>query len=199
MIFKGAAAIGLVELRTESFVLQHDVENVAQHFKSDDLGFRDDGSGSRIKIHTSHFAEEVAGAELGDGIPVSEINGGVDGNGSVERFFRALVFFARDERASQPLEKSFCTALRLDVRDGSGDGGGIAHRRIEIESDAGGIAFAHAAEDEIAFDLVAATDAAVAENASVVVHGDGQGRIVFAVSNGTFRKTRLGSAGSSCK
>src|SRR5260370_8473676 len=113
MIFKGAATIGLVELRTESFVLQHDVENVAQHFKSDDLGFRDDGSGSRIKIHTSHFAEEVAGAELADGIPVSEINGGVDGNGSVERFFRALVFFTRDTRASQPLENAFSTSLRL--------------------------------------------------------------------------------------
>src|SRR6266478_456887 len=155
MIFKGAAAIGLVELRTESFVLQHDVENVAQHFKSDDLGFRDDGSGSRIKIHASHFAE----LGPGDGIPVSEVNGGVDGNGSVERFFRALVFFARDERASQPLKKSFCTALRLDVRDGSGDGDfGLAFENVEGR----GTEFAFAA-DYFAFAEAALDDGAAIE------------------------------------
>jgi len=45
----------------------------------------------------------------------------------------------------------------------TGDAGGIAHRRIEIERDAGGITFAHAAQDKIALDFVAAADAAIAE------------------------------------
>jgi len=34
VIFEGAAAIGLVELRAEGFVLQHDVKNIAQHFEA---------------------------------------------------------------------------------------------------------------------------------------------------------------------
>src|SRR5229473_423033 len=288
VIFERTAAIGLVELRAESFVLQHDVENVAQHLESHDIGLRGDRSGARIKIHARHFAEEIPGAEFGDGIAVSEVNRGVDGNGSVACFFLALVFLARDERAAQPLEKSFGAALRLDVRDGRGDGNfglafenvesrgaelafaaddfafaeapfddgaavelqegsgdtfkyrnlqqvfgfeslrvqpcsnrrshdtlvrerpggagdhalatgdarGIANGRIEIESDAGGIAFAHASENEIVLDFVATADAAVAENASVMVDGDGQGRIIFAVLDGAFCKTRMGSAGS---
>jgi len=32
--FESAAAVGLVELRAEGFVLEHDVENVAQHSKA---------------------------------------------------------------------------------------------------------------------------------------------------------------------
>ena len=76
----------------------------------------------------------------------------------------------------------------------TGDARGIAHRRIEIERDAGGIAFAHAAEDEIVLDFVAAADAAVAENTGVMIDGDGQGRIVFAAGSCAFCEARLGSA-----
>src|ERR1700674_3648290 len=111
MVFESAAAIGLVELPAKSFVLQHDVEDVAQHFECDDIGFRLHGRGARIKIHAGHFAEEIAGAEFGDWIAVSEIDGGVDGNGSVSHFLVALVFFTCDERAGKSLEETSCAAL----------------------------------------------------------------------------------------
>ena len=58
----------------------------------------------------------------------------------------------------------------LTARDTSG----ITHRRVQIESDACGIAFSHAAEHEIILDLVAAANAAVAKNARVVIDGDGE-------------------------
>src|SRR5260370_31795917 len=50
MVFQSAAAIGLVELRPERFVLQHDVENIPQHFECDDFRFRDHTGSARIKI-----------------------------------------------------------------------------------------------------------------------------------------------------
>src|SRR6266478_4453599 len=287
MIFESAAAVGLVELRAEGFVLEHDVENVAQHFKSDDIGFRDHGGGAGIEIHARHFAKEIAGTKFGDGVAIGKIYGGIDGNSSVPRFLFAFVFFARDNRVREPLEESFGTALCLDVRNGrgngnfslafeniesggteftfaaddlafavaalddgaaielqkcsrsalenrdlkkvfgfeplrtgaGGDGGandpfvgkrarwagnhaltagnarGIAHRRIEIESDAGGIAFAHAAEDEIIFDFVAAADAAIAEDASVMVDSNGEGRGIFTACDGAFGEARLRGSG----
>ena len=76
----------------------------------------------------------------------------------------------------------------------TGDTRGIPHRRIEIERDACGIAFAHAPQDEIAFDFVAAANAAVAKNASVVVDGDRQRGIILAAGNRAFCEARLGSA-----
>ncbi len=284
---ESAAAVGLVELRAEGFVPQHDVENVAQHFESDDIGFRNHSGGARIEIHACHFAEEIAGAKFGDGVAVRKVDRRVDGNGSVARLLFALVFFARDKRARKPLEESFGTALRLDVRNGrgngdfgltfeniesggteftftaddltlavaafhdgaaielqkcsrdafengnlkkvlrletlrsgtAGDGGandpfvgqrarwagdhalaagnarGIAHRRIEIESDAGGIALAHAAEHEIIFDLVATADAAIAKNASVMVDSNGEGRGIFTACDSAFGEARWRGAG----
>src|SRR2546425_12445125 len=57
MIFESPAAIGLVQLRAERFVLEHDVENIAEHFKSYDVGFRYNSGGARIKIHAGHLAE----------------------------------------------------------------------------------------------------------------------------------------------
>src|SRR5256885_14094360 len=144
MIFKSAAAIRMVELRAEGFVLKHDVEHVAQHLESDDIGLRDDCGGAWIKIHAGHLAEEIAGAELGDRIAVSEVDGGVDGNGSVARFLLALVFFARDERAGQPLEEALCAALGLDVGHGCGNGDfGFSFENVK----SGGTEFAFAADD----------------------------------------------------
>ena len=122
MVFKSAPAIGLVKLRPKRFILEHDVENIAQHFKRNDVRLRYYRGRARIKIHASHFAEEIAGPKLGHGIAVGEIDGSVDGNRSVAHFLFALVFFARNKRAGQPLEKSFCSTMRLDVRDGAGNG-----------------------------------------------------------------------------
>ncbi len=77
----------------------------------------------------------------------------------------------------------------------AGNARGIAHRRIEIESDAGGIAFAHAAEDEIIFDFVAAADAAIAEDASVMVDSDGEGRIIDTACDSAFGEAWLRDSG----
>ena len=278
--FQGAAAVILIELRAEGFVLHHDVENVAQHFKRDDIGFGADGGGARIEIHASHFAEEVAGAEFRYRTAVGKVDGGIDGNAAIAGFFVALVFLAADEDAGEALEEALRAALRFNVSDGrsdsnlrlafddverrgaevafaaddftsteaafddgasiqfqegagdsgkhghpvqffggqglrgltdgdrgadrnfvgeraggagnhafaAGDASGIAHRRVEIKSNAGGVAFAHAAEDEIVFDLVATTDAAVAEDAGVVFDGDGEGGIVGTAGGGAARK-----------
>ena len=76
---------------------------------------------------------------------------------------------------------------------------GIAHRRIQVKSNARGVTFAHASENKIVFDFVAAADAAVAKNAGIVVYGDGQGRIVFAARDGAAGETRGGiSAAFAC-
>ena len=71
----------------------------------------------------------------------------------------------------------------------AGNARGIAHRRVQIKRDARGISLAHAAEDEIILDLVATPDAAVAQDASVVVHGNRQRRIVFTAGNCASRET----------
>ena len=47
---------------------------------------------------------------------------------------------------------------------------------LSVEGDAGVVAFAHAAEDEILANLVAAADAAVAQDAGVVIDGDAHAR-----------------------
>jgi len=54
------------------------------------------------------------------------------------------------------------------------------HWRVEIERDAGGVAFAHAAEDEIVADFIAAADATVAEDAGVMIDSNGKRRVVLA-------------------
>src|SRR4029077_8923812 len=159
MVFEGAAAVGLVELPAESFVLQHDIEDVAQHFECDNIGFRDHRGGARIKIHAGHLAEEIAGAEFGDRIAISEIDGGVYGNGSVSHLLLALVLFTRDESAGQPFEETFCPALGFDVSDGSGDGDfGLSFENVE----SGGTKFPFTADD-FAFAEAALDDGAAIE------------------------------------
>src|SRR5208283_616158 len=63
------------------------------------------------------------------------------------------------------------------------------------KSDTRGIAFAHAAENEVALDLVTAADAAVAENASVKIDGNCQAGIVFFARNSPPGEPRLENAG----
>ena len=104
MIFERAAPVGLVELRAKGFVLEHDVENIAQHFVRDDVRLRNDCGGSGIEIHARHFAKKIARTEFSDGVAVRKIDRGINGNGPIPGFFFPLVVFARDERAGQPLE-----------------------------------------------------------------------------------------------
>jgi hypothetical protein len=54
----------------------------------------------------------------------------------------------------------------------AGDAGRGAHRVVQVERDARGVALAGAADDVVALDVVAGPDAAVAEDAGVVVDGD---------------------------
>ena len=48
----------------------------------------------------------------------------------------------------------------------------VAHRIVEVEGDACRVALAHPAEDLVVPDLIAAADAAVAEDAGVVIDAD---------------------------
>src|SRR5712671_6425345 len=122
MVFKCAAAVIQIDLRAESFILQHDVQNVPQHLECDNVRFRADGGGTRIKIHAGHFAEEVARTELSDGIAVCQIHGRIDGDRSVACLFFALVLLASHQAAAEPLEETFCAAVSLYVRDWTGNG-----------------------------------------------------------------------------
>src|SRR5215472_1273709 len=74
MIFKRAAPVSFVKLRSKSLILQHDVEHVAEHFVGDYVGLRDNRGRPRIEIHARHFAKEVAWAEFGDGVAVRKIH-----------------------------------------------------------------------------------------------------------------------------
>ncbi len=156
MIFQSAFAVVRIDLRAESFVLHHDVEHVAQHFVSDDIGFRADGGGARIEIEARHFAEEVAGAQGGDRIAVVQIHRSIDGNGAVARFFFANVVAAIDQRAGEAFEKSPGAALSFYVGDGRGNGNfGGAFDNIK----SGGAELAFAAND-FAFAVAAFYDGA---------------------------------------
>ncbi len=144
MIFQRAPPISLIKLCPERFVLEHDVENISQHFERHNIGLRDHRGRARIKIHARHFAKEIAWTEFGDRIAVCEIHGRIDWNRPVARFFRALVFFAGNESARQPFEKPLCPALCLNVCDRSGNGNfSLAFENVESR----GTKFAFAADD----------------------------------------------------
>src|SRR5215472_13690932 len=284
MILERATAVGLIELCAKRFVLEHDVQHIAQHLVRDDAGLRNPRRRPRIKIHAGHFAEQISRAKLGHGIAIREINAGINGNRPVGRFFFALILLASDEVARQPLEETFGSALGLDVSNGCGNGDsrlplnnikrrgselslaanhfalakaplddgaaiqlqkgsrdaledgslqklfcfknlcaraggnggsrkafvgertrgtgnhalaagnarGISHRRIQIKSDARGIAFTHAAKNEIALDFVAAANAAVAQNARIVIYSDGERGIILAAGDGALWKPQRG-------
>ena len=154
MIFESAAAVGFVELRAEGLVLEHDVENVAQHFVGDDIGLSNDSGGAWVEIHTGHFAEKIAGPEVGNWIAVRKVHGCVDGDGAVARFLFAPVFVATNERAGQALEESFSAALRFDVGDWRRDRnarvtlGDVKRRRAKLAFAADDVASAEAALDD---------------------------------------------------
>ena len=58
--------------------------------------------------------------------------------------------------------------------------GGVAHRQVGVEGDAGHEAFAAAAQNVVVANLVAAANAAVAQNARLVIDGDRERRAVLA-------------------
>ena len=125
MRIERAAPVGFVKLRPERLTLLQDVENVAQHLEHHAIGFRAHGRGARIIIHARHFTEQLARPKFGDRMVVSQVDRGVDRNRAAVRFVLAAVFLARRqparELARQPREKAARAALRLHVRDGSGE------------------------------------------------------------------------------
>src|SRR5262249_8781641 len=154
MIFESAAAVGFVELRAEGSVLEHDVENVAEHFVGDDIELRDDRGGARIEIHASHFAEQVARAQVRDKVAIRKVHGSIDGDDAIARFFLAFVMVATNQRAGQPLEKTFGASLRPDVCNRRGNGNSraalddVKRRRAKFTFAANHFAFAEAAFDD---------------------------------------------------
>ncbi len=74
------------------------------------------------------------------------------------------------------------------------DAGGIAHRQVAVECDARREALAAPPQNIVMANLVAAANAAVAENAGLVIHGDHQRRIVLAARRNPARETRLRDA-----
>ena len=44
------------------------------------MGLCADGGGAWVEAHAGHFAEEIAGAELGDGVVEGQVDGRVDGD-----------------------------------------------------------------------------------------------------------------------
>ncbi len=144
MIFQRALAIVGVNLRAKRFVLHHDVEDVAQHFVSHDIGFRAHRCGAGIKIQTSHFAEKIAGTQRSNRIAIVEVHGSVDGDGAVAGFFLANILATIHQRAGEALEESFGAALGFYVRDGRGNGN---FRGAFHDVKRGGPKFAFAADD----------------------------------------------------
>ena len=65
--------------------------------------------------------------------------------------------------------------------------GGFAHRLVIIKSDSRGRAFAHPPQNEILANVVAAANAAVAQNARVEIHGNAHRRIVRSAPCGARR------------
>ena len=121
MGFQRAAAVNLVDLRSKRFVLEHDIQDIAQHFKGRDIRFRTDRRGARIEIHAGHFAKEIAGAELRDGISIGQVHGSVDRNGAIACFLLAFVVVASNQRALQAFKEALSTTVSFYVGDRRGN------------------------------------------------------------------------------
>ena len=65
-----------------------------------------------------------------------------------------------------------------------------AHRHVEVEGDPRCVALAHAADDVVFLDDVAAAHAAVAEDAGVVIDGDDERRVVAWAARSARRSSR---------
>ena len=75
------------------------------------------------------------------------------------------------------------------------DAGRLAHRVVEVEGDARLVALAHAADDLVVAHLVAAADAAIAQDTGGVIHHDAQRGRVFLMRRGkSLRKARCAYA-----
>src|SRR4029077_8708069 len=88
---ESALAVGAIELRAETLVALHDVENVAQHLEHRAIGLSLNGGRARIQTHARHFSAEVAGTERCDGVVVTQIKRCVDVNPMLVFFFIARI------------------------------------------------------------------------------------------------------------
>src|SRR5579863_8182239 len=77
MIVQGAAAVVVFDLRAESFVALHDLENVFEHLEHHAGGGGPYGGGSRIAVHAGHLAEQVARVELVHRVGELKIDGSI--------------------------------------------------------------------------------------------------------------------------
>ena len=154
-----AGAVVAVELLAEGLVLLHHVEHVAQHLEHDAVGLGADRRRARIEAHAGHFAEEIAGAEFGDGIVVGQVDRGVDGDeGAIAGFAFALFFFLREQLAGDAGDEA---GLLLGIADMGARRGDIdvGFAVDDVESGRAVLAFAH--------DDLAGLDAALDDGAAI--------------------------------
>ncbi len=147
-----ALAVRLIQLRAESLVALHDVQHVAQHFQHRAIGFRAHRRRARIQAHAGHFAEQVAGTQLGDRIVVIQVHRRIDVNPVLRGFFFALVVLALRQLAGKFAQKFAHCAFGFHVRDGAGDRNlGLAFQNVKRR----GSVFAFAANHFAGFEMPA--------------------------------------------
>ncbi len=71
MIFQRAFAVVLIHLCPKRLVLEHDVQNVAQHFVRHHVRVSSYRCRPRIKVHARHFAEQISCSQLSHRIVVA--------------------------------------------------------------------------------------------------------------------------------
>src|SRR5271156_5202055 len=122
MGIKSALPVRLIQLRAESLVALHDVQHVAQHFKSRAGGFRAHRRRARVQAHAGHFAEQIAGPQHCDGIVVAQVHRRINMNPVLRCFFFTRVVLALRQLAGKFPQKFAHRAFGFYVRDGAGDG-----------------------------------------------------------------------------
>ena len=106
---------------------------------------------------------------------------------------------SRTSRSSAPPSSLVPTALAIGQRAGrarhhafaAGDAGRVAHRQIVVEGNARLISLAASRQHPVVPNLIAAADAAIAEDAGFVIDRDGQGGIVVSARRAAPGKARL--------
>ena len=138
----------------------------------------DEGRGAVFALAANHFALLEMPAHDGIAIPAQERQGNAREERVLGQLFRTdgSPFFGESFADHGPVGQG--PGRTGNHALAAGHAARAAHRIIEIEGDARRVALAHPAQDLVVPDFIAAADAAVAENAGVVVDADQERRIV---------------------
>src|SRR4029077_10369538 len=105
------SAIIPLQLTPESLVALQDVEHVPQHFQHDAIALGSHSGRPRIVAHARHLTEQIARAQLRDGMVIGKINRRVDRDVRPVGLFTAAMLHSRCEHALQLAEEAFDVAL----------------------------------------------------------------------------------------